>query len=116
MKLKIYTIYDHAAKAYNKPFYEHTDGVALRIFTNLVNSKEETTIAQYPEQFALFCIGEYDDATGSVSTFDSGKKAIATGNEVKAATEVTPTTEIEKQISQIFQRIEALHETIGESK
>jgi len=62
MKLKVYSIYDKAAKAYNTPFFMHNKALAIRAFEDNVNAQEENNISKHPEQFSLFCLGEYDDS------------------------------------------------------
>lgn len=64
MKLKVYSIYDKAAKAYNTPFFMHNKALAIRAFEDNVNAQEENNISKHPEHFSLFCLGEYDDTKG----------------------------------------------------
>lgn len=72
MILEMYSIYDHAAKAYNQPFFVNTLGVAVRTFESTVNNNgEANTINANPEQFTLFKIGTYDDSNGSISPLDT---------------------------------------------
>jgi hypothetical protein len=66
MILTIYSIHDSAANAYLPPFFMHNDGLAIRTFQDMVNSKEENNISKHPDQFTLFKLGEYDDNTGEL--------------------------------------------------
>lgn len=66
MKLFCYAIYDSAARAYGRPWFQPNDGLAIRAFQALVNAKEETDVSLYPDQFTLFQIGEYDDTEGVI--------------------------------------------------
>jgi hypothetical protein len=68
MKLNVYSIFDSAAKAYTNPFFMHNDGLAIRAFSDNVNSEQENNIAKHPDQFTLFRIGEFDDSTGEIKT------------------------------------------------
>jgi hypothetical protein len=68
MKLNVYSIFDSAAKAYTNPFFMHNDGLAIRAFSDNVNSEQENNIAKHPDQFTLFRIGEFDDASGEIKT------------------------------------------------
>jgi hypothetical protein len=81
MKLKVYSIFDSAAKAYVQPFYMHNDGLAIRAFMDNVNSKEENNISKHPDQFTLFQIGEFDDTSGKIDSIDP--KSLGNGLEFK---------------------------------
>jgi hypothetical protein len=70
MKLKIFSIFDTAAQAYNSPFFMHNKAMAIRVFDGNVNTTEENNIAKYPEQFSLFELGEFDDSNGSIQLND----------------------------------------------
>lgn len=65
MKVNMYVIHDKKAKFYNQPFYQLNDEVALRSAVDLV-SKPGTDIFNNPEDFTMFKIGEYDDATAHI--------------------------------------------------
>lgn len=61
MITNLYTIYDRKAKTYNRPFHQLNDDIALRTATDLLSSTPE--LKAHPEDYALFCIGHYDDNT-----------------------------------------------------
>lgn len=71
MILKMYCIYDGAAKAFNTPFYRKMEAEALRAFRNTINA--ETVIAENPHDFSLFYLGTYDDDTGLVDQSEGVK-------------------------------------------
>jgi hypothetical protein len=71
MKLNVYSIHDKAATAFTQPFFMHNDGLAIRAFQDNVNAKDENNISKHPEQFSLFKLGEYDDATGVITPLPS---------------------------------------------
>ena len=56
----MYSIYDHKAKMYMRPFFVPNREVALRVVTDLVNDSEHE-IGKHPEDYALFYLGEWDD-------------------------------------------------------
>lgn len=66
MQKKMYCIFDSKAQIYHAPFYKSTHGEAERDFQS-VSRDPQSTISQYPEDFDLFYIGEFDDETGKVS-------------------------------------------------
>lgn len=64
MILKMYSVFDTKAKLYGQPVAQVSKGVAIRQFMEAVNSDGNHPMCKYPEDFALFEIGEFDDATG----------------------------------------------------
>ena len=77
--MKIYTILDSKAGAFNLPFFQKTHGEAERNFNALVNDNK-SLVSQYPEDFDLYYLGEYDDETGTFKSLDTPQhmlKAIA---------------------------------------
>jgi hypothetical protein len=67
----MYSIYDSVAQAFRNPWYMHNDGEALRVFEQIVNDKsnKDNLVAQHPEQFTLFHIGEWDDKNATIESF-----------------------------------------------
>lgn len=62
MKLRAYCIYDNKALAYHPPFFAGTDASAVRSLQDVCNDMN-TTIGRHPGDFALYCVGEFDDAS-----------------------------------------------------
>lgn len=60
MELRIYAIFDEKALSYGTPFFAPTDGIAVRMFTDLCNDPR-STVAKYPKDFRLYWIGTYTD-------------------------------------------------------
>lgn len=65
MKLRIYSIYDSAAKSYQRPFYAGQDAEALRAFEDLVK-EEGHPVNAHPEHYSLHRLGDFDDGTGTI--------------------------------------------------
>ncbi len=65
MKLMIYTVYDKKAQIYHPPYYCHNVGHATRMFKTMFQQKE-SVINQYPEDFQVFELGEFNDSTGKM--------------------------------------------------
>lgn len=61
----MFTIVDNKAKCFHPPYFAQTRAEADRIFTTIVNT-EQNQISQFPEDFDLYYIGEYDDGTGKM--------------------------------------------------
>lgn len=61
--LKVYTVYDSAAKFFHPPMFLRSRGEALRMWQDLVND-EKTSMCRHPKDFSLIEIGTYDDQKG----------------------------------------------------
>lgn len=66
MKQLVFSVYDSKANAYLRPFFTTTKGLALRSFIDAANDPRET-INKYPGDYTLFELGEYDDASGTIT-------------------------------------------------
>lgn len=64
MKLKAFSIRDAKAEVFNTPYFKSTHGEAERDFRTAVNDPK-TKLNQYPEDFDLYYLGEYDDQSGN---------------------------------------------------
>jgi len=62
MILQIYSVRDNKAGTFSRPFFEHTDAAAVRAFTTAARDNQ-SQISQFPDDFELHKIGEFDDAT-----------------------------------------------------
>ena len=65
MILKAYAIRDSKAKAFMAPFFLPNDGVAIRAFSDNVNSESANQISKHPDDFVLYSTGAWDDETGT---------------------------------------------------
>lgn len=64
----IYAVKDLAVQAYGTPFFVRAKGEALRSFQDEANKKDgNSAIAQHPEDYELYYIGDYDDMTGELT-------------------------------------------------
>lgn len=63
MKLKVFAVYDEKACVYGTPFFMMTEAEATRAFKDLAND-EKTTVGRHPSDFALFCLGTFDNEEG----------------------------------------------------
>lgn len=88
MRMRLYQLKDVvSACMVGQVFVERNDGPAVRSFYNaLEDSKSQ--ISQYPKDFELLCLGEYDDSNGVlfIGTGDF-PQVVATGVEWVALNE-----------------------------
>lgn len=76
---KMFTVYDTAAKAYLPPFFLPREEMAIRVFTDAVNS-DSHQFGRHPADYTLFLIAEFDDEFAGVSLQTPEK--VCTGLEV----------------------------------
>ena len=74
-KLKVYAIFDAAAKAFGPPMVFHTTGLALREF-EIVAKNPDSQLNKHPEDFTCWEIGEYDTDSAVIES-SVGAKALA---------------------------------------
>jgi len=67
MQLKAFSIRDSKGEIYNTPFFKNTHGEAERDFRMLCKD-EKSMVFQYPDDFDLYYIGEYDNQKGTMSS------------------------------------------------
>lgn len=68
--LRLYSVFDIGAQAYLRPFWSDYKVNAQRSFRSLVNQKDDrdNMVANHPDQFTLFELGEFDVRTGVFSS------------------------------------------------
>lgn len=66
MILKAFSVYDSKAQAYFAPFFFPHLGQAIRAFMELAND-QSTQVGRHPADFHLIELGEFDDATGTLT-------------------------------------------------
>lgn len=70
MILKAFSVRDAKAEVFHTPFYKKTHGEAERDFTTLVRD-DKSQLRQFPEDYDLYYLGEYDDQTGKFEGLDT---------------------------------------------
>lgn len=63
--MKAYSIFDKKAGTYSNPMFLVSDGVARRSLLDALDDPK-TLIHAHPEDFELYCVGEFDEVTGSL--------------------------------------------------
>lgn len=69
MQMYLYSVYDKKACFFASPFCVEREVMAERFFNELV-CDPQSTISKYPDDFALYYLGEYDSSTGVVQCSD----------------------------------------------
>jgi hypothetical protein len=67
----IVSVKDTAAQAFGRPVFVPTTAVAVRSFRDEINRKDSTEdMAKHPDDFELYELGSFDDATGSIDVME----------------------------------------------
>lgn len=65
----IYAVKDLAVQAFGQPFFVRHRGEALRSFQDEANNNKTTSaIAQHPEDYELYYLGQYNDEAGEITS------------------------------------------------
>ena len=107
MIINVYSFYDEAAQAYTTPFFMHNDGMAIRAFSDNINSKDDNNMTNHPEHFTLFRIATFDDKQGII-TKEEPIAALGNGIQFKDA------APDQGDITLIHERIDELAKWFGE--
>ena len=89
MNIKIFSIYDSKADCFIPPFFMHEQGMAIRAFTDCANS-DDHQFSRHPEDYTLFFLGDFDDATGKITTLVT-PKSLGLALEFKKTLDSVPT-------------------------
>lgn len=71
MNKRLYSIRDKLAGTFTMPYPSHNDDTAIRDFANTVKNSEYPP-ATHPEDFQLYYVGTFNDATGEVFNTENG--------------------------------------------
>lgn len=79
MKYNMFSIYDEKAKAYLPPFILPEIGMAIRTFSDCINSRDHQ-FSKHPQDYTLFKIANFNDDNGQI---DQEHQTIGNGIEYK---------------------------------
>lgn len=63
--MRVFSIYDAKGECWGDPKYFRTDGEAVRAVQQAMRD-QSTMFYQYPEDYTLFCVGEWDPIEGEL--------------------------------------------------
>lgn len=69
MRHKCFTVFDSKASVFMQPFYMRAGGEAVRAFAASI-ARSGHPFHDYPADYTLFEIGEFDDDTGTFTNYD----------------------------------------------
>lgn len=62
----LFSIFDVKAEAFMRPFCAPTKAFAIRMIQDMMRNPEEM-VAKYPQDYALFWVGEFDEQGGVIT-------------------------------------------------
>ena len=65
MFVQIYCVRDSKSEAYLQPMFFATNAAAIRAFQDVINDGK-SNFSKHPEDYTMFHIGSYDDASGTL--------------------------------------------------
>lgn len=87
MILKVFSVFDVKADAFQTPFFAPTAGLAVRMFKDLTND-ERSTVSRYPADFKLVQVGEFNDQNGALLATDHFSLGFATDYVERSASQL----------------------------
>ncbi len=75
MKHKMFSVFDEMARCYLPPFCLPETGMAVRIFSDCVNSNDHQ-FGKHPGDYTLFELGSFDDSVCVVSCTPAAVKVV----------------------------------------
>lgn len=81
-KYVVVSVRDRAADVYAVPNFMQSNGVAVRSFTDAVNTEDaNSSLWKHPEDFDMYVLGTFDDEEGTFDLLDRPRQ-IAIGKDV----------------------------------
>lgn len=65
--IQIFAVYDKKTEAHLQPFFLQTNAAAIRMFEKECKN-QESPFCQYPADYTLLSIGQYDEITGVITS------------------------------------------------
>ena len=95
MIIKMFNVYDSKVEAYHRPFFANSTGEAKRMIIEAAKD-ESSMLFQYPADFTLFEIGDFDDNDGQIELYES---AVNLGNVIMLASEGRTTKNLAEELA-----------------
>ena len=86
MIYRIFSVWDAKTEAYMQPFFSPTIGSGIRSFSDACQDPN-SMLYKHPGDFSLQCVGEFDDATGTLT--DLLPQALGSGDDYNLKMEAT---------------------------
>lgn len=76
MKMSIFSVRDTKAGQFMTPWFSKSLAQAQRSFIQMSNNSE-SIIHQFPADFAMFYLGEFDDESGEIHSIKNGEHVMS---------------------------------------
>lgn len=84
LDMKMFSIYDEAAKFFGPPISAPNAEMIRRTVRQMVADGVQVPFLQYPDEFVVYFVGEFDEDSGCVTGLDSPPERIAKISELMA--------------------------------
>lgn len=68
MKVKCYAVLDAKVADFQLAIFDIKDEGAIRQFADAINEKMNPRWAKHPEDYSLWCVGEFDSERGTIAS------------------------------------------------
>lgn len=79
----VFSVFDKKGNFHVDQFFAKNDAEAVRIIGRFANDGR-SNLALYPDEFALYCVGEFDSDSGQLSGINPIKFVVEVNSLVKA--------------------------------
>lgn len=106
MKLIYCSVFDKVANAFLQPFPVKRTEEAQRAFMSAITDPNQP-LSEYPSDYVLYSIGEFDDQTGDMVGYETGPQRLMTGLDAKTSREVMDKAQKQEQMLYDVEEIKA---------
>lgn len=99
----IYSVKDLKAGAFAPPFFQPRDEAAMRAFADAVTDGD-SMLRRHPEDYVLYCLGEYDDNLGIVAGLEHPKLLATAQGVLEAALRREPPLPLDTALDELKER------------
>ena len=78
---KIYAIRDNKVGTFAPPCLFENDASAIRAFGDLVSRDKDSLMHLHPEDFSIWCLGEFDVDTGRITVTVENYRTLANASD-----------------------------------
>jgi hypothetical protein len=101
MKLIYCSVFDKVAAAFLQPFPVKRIEEAQRAFMSAVSDPNQP-MSEYPDDYILYSIGEFDDQAGELVGYQTGPQRVMTGTDAKKSKATIDKANKETQMEMLY--------------
>lgn len=74
---RLYSIFDEKSETFTAPFVARNDKDGSRILTDMLIYGGDNLMARHPEDYILYCLGDFDIRTGKILGYELIKRIVS---------------------------------------